>query len=260
MDTLFSCRNCVHNAGQTLNIGRGSGYCLLHKSILRSPEQLTCKYLTRKDMPSFTVDEGVKEHAYEFATYSSIVDTTTMRLAQRLHYSEKHAWVTHNFDALTMTLSNSDKVEPKRLFIESLAGGVDGRRALAHASVIRRYMANCGTWTSSYRLVLSMVQGLQDVPFFSARDLETSETDTSDAVWDLFFVRISGVQEYGFHAGIEQLIWATDQLGESFIDLDWSGTYKEIVSLSDAWVETIIAHARDEGQFFPEPPPEDRYT
>ncbi len=259
MDEIFSCRNCVHNAGQTLNIGRGGGFCLLHKSILRSPSELTCKYLTRKDLPSFVVDESVKEHAYEFATYSSIVDTTTMRLAQRVYYSERHAWLSHSFDALTMTLSSADRVKPTRLFVESLAGGADGRRSLAHASAVRRYMANCGTWRSSYRLVLSLVQGLQDSPVFTPHDLESPDTDKDDAVWDLFFVRISGVQEYGFHAGIEPLMWATDQLGDSFANLDWIGVYNNISNLSNVWIESIISHAQDEGQFFQEPPPEEEY-
>lgn len=260
MDEIFSCRNCVHNAGQTLNIGRGGGYCLLHKSVLRSPSEMTCKYLTRKDLPSFVVDESVKEHAYEFATYSSIVDTTTMRLAPKAFYSERHAWVSHSFDALTMTLSSADRVKPTRLFVESLAGGVDGRRSLAHASAVRRYMANCGTWRSSYRLVLSLVQGFQDPPFFAVHDLESPETDQDDAVWDLFFVRISGVQEYGFHAGIEPLMWVTDSLGESFNTLDWKGLFSQITNLSNIWIESIISHAKDEGQFFQEPPPEEEYN
>lgn len=208
-------------------------------------------------MPSFVVDEGIKEHAYEFAGYSSIVDTTTMSLAQRSFYSEKHAWLSHSFDALTMTLSSADRVKPTRLFIESLAGGADGRRSLAHASTVRRYMANCGTWRSSYRLVLSLVQGLRDEPTFTENDLESPKTDKEDAIWDLFFVRISGVQEYGFHAGIEPLMWATDQLGEAFSDLNWTDLYKEISIQSDAWIETIISHAQDEGQFFQDSPQQD---
>lgn len=221
---------------------------------------MTCKHLSRKDLPNFIVDESVREHAYEFATYSSIVDTTTMRLAPLLHFSERYGWVNHNFDALTMTLSNADRIAPTRLFVEGLAGGADGRRSLAHASAVRRYMANCGTWRSSYRLVLSMVQGLRDKPVFSLRDLPGPETDENDAIWDLFFVKISGVQEYGFSAGIESLIWATDQLGNSFSELNWAKVYEEISTLSYTWIETIISHAQDEGQFFPDPPPEEIYT
>jgi hypothetical protein len=34
MDELFSCRNCIHNCGQSLLIGPGSGFCLQHESVI----------------------------------------------------------------------------------------------------------------------------------------------------------------------------------------------------------------------------------
>ena len=45
MEELFSCRNCVHNSGQSLNAGPGKGYCQFHSSVIDTPEQTTCKYL-----------------------------------------------------------------------------------------------------------------------------------------------------------------------------------------------------------------------
>ena len=67
MDELFSCRNCIHNCGQSLNVGRGPVYRLQHDSVIPDPGLITCKYLHRKDLPNFVVDEGVREHAAEFA-------------------------------------------------------------------------------------------------------------------------------------------------------------------------------------------------
>ena len=60
MEELFSCRNCVHNSGQSLNIGLGKGYCQFHSSVIDSPFETTCKYLHRKDLPRFSVDEAIK--------------------------------------------------------------------------------------------------------------------------------------------------------------------------------------------------------
>ena len=39
VDELFSCRNCIHNCGQSLLIGKGAGFCVKHDSVLLSPEE-----------------------------------------------------------------------------------------------------------------------------------------------------------------------------------------------------------------------------
>lgn len=255
MDELFSCRNCLHNAAQTLSIGSGVGFCLLHQSVIREPDITTCKYLSRKDMPSFIVSEGVQEHAYEFATFSAIVNMETMKSVPRISYSEKHAWLTGSFDPLTMSLAHARKITPTHVFIEALAGGVDGKRSLAHASVVRRYMANCGTWRSSYRLVLALAQEIGEPVYFSKKELSRTDVHIEDAIWDLFFVRISGIQEYGFHAGLEELIWATDSLNGSLSEFDWERLQVELQKISAGWIDLILLHAQKEGAFFPDTPP-----
>lgn len=207
-------------------------------------------------MPFFVVDEGVKEHAYEFAMFPSMVDMPTMSPVSRVHYSEKHAWVTRSFDALTQNLAHSYKIKTTWVFVQSLAGGVDGRRSLAHASLVRRYMANCGTWRSSYRPVLALVQELPKTPRFELDDLvDEHNSATDEAGWDVFFTRISGIQEYGFHAGLEELMWATDYLGASLIDLDWAALQRRLSTKSSEWTAAIIEHAQQENAFFP-----DRYA
>lgn len=259
MDQLFSCRNCIHNSAQTLLVGRGIGYCLMHKSILRNPERTTCKYLSRKDMPSFAVDEGIKEHAFEFATFSSIVDMPTMLQVERSYYSEKHAWLTNTYDSLTQNLAHSYKIHPTWIFVQSLAGGNDGRRALAHSSLVRRYMANCGTWRSSYRFVLALVQELPRTPRFEEDDIVTDAGPdaTQEALWDVFFARISGVEEFGFHSGLEELMWATDHLDGSLSDFDWERLKRDLEIKASEWTELIIKHAQAEDAFFPDRQDED---
>lgn len=225
MHDLFSCRNCVHNCSQTTNIGRGVGYCLQHNSVIFDPDDTTCKYLHRKDLPFFVVDEAIREHAAEFAPYSGLVRLSTKEPLLRAFYSEKHAWEHDTFDAIVNTLAQYHRTERAWVFIEAFSSGLDGRRALTHAALVRRYMDNCGTWRSSYRLLLAYIQELDAEPQFVDRDLVNGDHDPAEtrqqALWDVVFTRISGVQEYGFHAGLEELMWATDALGEGLATLNW---------------------------------------
>ncbi|MGB2611957.1 MAG: hypothetical protein WBC80_23540, partial [Isosphaeraceae bacterium] len=69
----------------------------------------------------------------------------------------------------------------------------------------------------SYRLVLSMVQEIDIEPRFEDRDLISSshlgvKEARSQALWDVIFARLSGLQEYGWHSGLECLVWITDKL------------------------------------------------
>jgi len=251
MDELFSCRNCIHNSAQTPLIGRGTGFCLMHRSILKHPERMTCKYLTRKDMPFFVVDEGVREHAYEYASFPMIADMSTGQSVSRTPYSEKHAWSSGTYDALTQILAHSYKIKPTWVFVQSLAGGADGKRLLAHSSLVRRYMANCGTWRSSYRFALSVINEVSQRPFFAASDL-LEGTTADEAEWDVLFARLSCVQEYGFHSGIDELMWATDHINGSLVEFNLVRIRQELDEKSPEWVEMVIRHAADNGEFFPD--------
>ena len=192
MDELFSCRNCIHNCGQSLLIGRGVGFCVKHDSVIFNPERTTCKYLHRKDLPRFVVDEGLREHASEFAGFSGITDLVEHKPIPRLQYSEKFAWERRQFDAINQSLAQYHKTRPAWIFLQALSGGIDGRRSLTQASLIRRYMDTCGTWRSSYRFVLALVQELPSTPQFLDGDLNTDgvavEDETrQDAVWGCVF-------------------------------------------------------------------------
>ena len=109
-----------------------------------------------------------------------------------------------------------------------------------------------------------MIQDLPTTPSFLDADLKLGNVQLGpeaheDAVWDVFFTRLSGIQEYGFHSGIETLIWATDQLNGSLTDLDWCGLSQELTVKSPEWTELIIRHATDEGAFFPPRMPWEEY-
>lgn len=265
MDELFSCRNCIHNCGQSINIGRGTGYCLQHESVIPDPSRTTCKYLHRKDLPQFVVDEGVREHASEFAFDAGLVQLDNHKPIETIRYSEKHVWETDQFDALTHALAQYYKAERRWVFIQAFAAGSDGRRSLAHASLIRHYLGHCGTWKSSYRLVLGLLEEVDDTPHFSHRSLVLRENDAAEevaeqALWDVIFARLSTIQEYGWHAGLRDLAWASDQLNGSLGSLDWTRLQPELSSFRQRWIEVVISHAKDHRAFFPPPehPEDDR--
>ena len=130
MEELFSCRNCVHNSGQSLNIGLGKGYCQFHSSVIDSPFETTCKYLHRKDLPRFSVDEAIREHAYEFALFPGLATLETKKPIGVIPYSEKYAWEHGQYNPLLNALAQYYKSERSWVFIQAFTGGVDGMRSL----------------------------------------------------------------------------------------------------------------------------------
>ena len=257
-DELFSCRNCIHNAGQSIHIGPAHGYCVLHQSVLREPEDTTCKYLHRKDLPGFVVDEARREHAAEFVEFSFMASLSARKPLFPLRYSEKYCWEQRSFDAVNHALAQYQKAGKSWVYVQAFAGSTDGRRALLHGGLVRRYMARCGTWVSSYRLVLALVNEFDVCPVFNKNDLRTNgngsiEIVEEEARWDVFFARLSGLQEYGWHAGLDELIWASDTLNGGLSDLDWSRTTDELHRLRPVWTDMLVKHASDEGVFFDSP-------
>jgi hypothetical protein len=258
MDELFSCRNCIQNCGQSLNVGAGTGFCLRHDSVIWDPADTTCKYLHRKDLPRFLVDDGLREHAAEFAGFSGMARLHSRQPLSVVRYSQKFAWEKRAFDPLTNVLAQYHKSEPAWIFIESFTGGLDGRRALAHGCLVRRYMDNCDSWKSSYRLVLAFLQEIDEEPHFSKADLRNIDPggQAGEALWDVVFARFSLLQEYGWHAGLDQLRWVTDQVNGALVELDWPKLCEQLVSIKPRLTDLIIDHARMEGVFFDQPVPD----
>ena len=171
---LFSCRNCVQNCGQSLNVGRGIGFCLQHNSVIEKPERTTCKYLQRKDLPRFVVEEAMLEHAAEFALFPALATLDTKEEVKRIYYSEKFSWEHDSYDPVLNAIAQYFKSKPAWAFIQSFSGGLDGRRSLTHAAIIRRYMNHCNTWVSSYRLTLGLIQEVDHLNQYSTFGLGRS--------------------------------------------------------------------------------------
>ena len=255
MDELFSCRNCIHNSGQSINAGRGQGYCQLHKSVISDPSDTTCKCLHRKDLPRFLVEEGIREHASEFALFSGLATLGTKQPIPPTSYSEKYYWDRGQYNNLLNALAQYHKSERSWVFIQAFSGGIDGLCSLAHACLVRRYMDRCATWKSSYRLVLSLIQEIDVEPRFESDSLVHEpergfEEASQQALWDVVFARICGIQEYGWHSGLETLIWVSDSLDGGLADLDWGKLRPELSRAKQETTSIIIDHAKKNDAFF----------
>ncbi len=117
-------------------------------------------------------------------------------------------------------------------------------------------MDTCETWRSSYRLVLALVDEIDEEPKFDARSILVGEGDNlesaaREALWDVVFTRLSGLQEYGYHAGLESVMWATDSLNGGLSELNWGALRTELSKMRLVWTEKILGHAREQGVFFP---------
>jgi hypothetical protein len=271
---LFCCRNCIQNPVQGIYAGHGQGFCLHHDSVIRHPEFTTCRYLHRKDLPLFLVDEGMREHAAEFAGVSWMVDLRTQEQLPRVPYSELFCWEKRAFSPILhaiaqyhrMSLAGRDGDESegagmKWRFMTAFAGSCDGRHGLAHASLVRRYMNKCGSWTSSYRHILGLVQDMDATPSFASEALVADEVGggdaeaRDDALWEVVFCRFSGIQEYGWHAGIRGLLDLLQGLDGMLADFDWENLRSTLRARKTEWTSTIIDHAKQNNAFFGQTPP-----
>ncbi|MCU1294170.1 MAG: hypothetical protein JWP08_3020 [Bryobacterales bacterium] len=224
-------------------------------SVIRDPDTTTCKYLHRKDLPRFVVDEGLREHAAEFAAFSGMADLYARDAIRSAYYSQKFVWEHHAFDPITNVLAQYHKTSPAWVFVESFTGGIDGRRSVAHACLVRRYMDNCETWKSSYRLVLAFLAEIDEEPQFRKGDLKVLASGDSpalnaDALWDVIFIRFSLLQEYGWHAGLEPLLWVTDRVNGALAAFDWPALREQLTDLKVDLTKLVIEHAQAEGAFF----------
>ena len=112
-------------------------------------------------------------------------------------------------------------------------------------------MNHSDTWFSSYRLIMALIQEVDTEPIFTPEILVgTSEETNAEARWDVAFCRLSGIQEYGWHAGIEALIWASDAVKEGLSDLNWNGLMHDLGQIKGSWTDLVIEHAKKEDAYF----------
>jgi hypothetical protein len=243
---LFSCRNCIHNPAQGLTVGRGAGFCLQWGSVVERPGHTTCKYLHRKDLPAFLVREAVEEHADELSDTRGMVDLhghdpIPLRAAEpgASPALDPATQVVASYHALD---SAQDMTAHRRgELIALFAGSVDGRSALLHASLLRRGMLGAASWKTRKGLVTALLEEVDSDVFFNDKDLIGPDSHAARAAarWEVAYARLSGIQEFGWHAADDRLKHPLRELGSQIADDDWTGLLGALSMLKESWIRGV---------------------
>ena len=229
MDELFSCRNCIHNPLQSINIGSGAGYCLQHHSVIPEPQRTTCKYLHRKDLPLHLVSDGVREHAEDFKLFPAMASLDHKKAVS----VSRDAPVPGNAMEKAMRwwrLGSSDY----SWRLASLCSGIDGIRSLAYACLVRRHLAVFGGRSAAMlHAIAALIDIMPDKPVFSSYTINLE--DENEALWDVVFVRIAALQEFGWHIGDESLLYACDPFREIMAEFNWPPVEKKLKIQVKQW-------------------------
>jgi hypothetical protein len=247
---LFSCRNCIYNPSQGLTLGMGSGYCMKWRSLIERPGQTTCKYLHRKDLPRFLTEESLLEHAEEFAACPSMADLASHEpRAQRAPSENRDA----SINPLTWEVITCHSSDDRRLaarFPLFFAGSVDGERAMVHACLVRGGLHPGPLSAQGWDWASSLLDDLDRDVFLDGSALLETGTPPGDALqsarWEVFFARLSGLQELGWHASIDALKFPMDELGSVVAEQNWSALRDALGLLKQRWrplLDTPLATA-----------------
>ncbi len=245
---LFSCRNCIHNPAQGLTLGRGAGFCLQWGSLIERPGTTTCKYLHRKDLPEFQVSDAVRAHAEAFSDTASMADLETHEPIARLPHDEQSA---SQPEPRTRAMASyhrlDDGTESRRSRLFALAAGsVDGLGSMAHACLVRRAIPPRqpmpGSW---WRWALELLEDVDRELLLGSEALLESTGGSEEeqriaATWEVLFVRVSGLQEFGWHAAIDELKFPLRELGAYVAEQDWRGLRLALRALKSRWRELIL--------------------
>jgi SOS regulatory protein LexA len=255
---LFSCRNCIHNPAQGLTVGRGAGFCLQWGSLIERPEQTTCKYLHRKDLPAFLVRRATEEHADELSATRGMVDLHTHAPVAARGYDAGSSSLLDPANHVVASYHALDSgrdmtIERRGELIALFAGCVDGRWALLHASLVRRGMLGAVASQTRTTLVLALLEEVDSDVFFDERDLVAADGSPGDAAraaarWEVAYARLSGIQEFAWHAGDERLKHPLRELGDVVAGEDWPGLIRALAKLKEGWIDAVIAVNRRPAQ------------
>ncbi|XXX82201.1 hypothetical protein WMF30_25925 [Sorangium sp. So ce134] len=245
---LFSCRNCIHNPAQGLTLGPGAGFCLTWGSVIERPEQTTCKYLHRKDLPMFLARRGIQEHQDEFSRVASMADLETREPLVPRGYDSYSMVEAERLDNVTRAVaayhaldSAPDATAQRRdLTLATFAGAADGRRAMMYASLVRRTLASGGPTLPWTRRVLDLLDEIDTDVLFRAADLLEAD-GAAAARWEVAHARLSCIQEFGWHAAQEQLMYPMMELGAHVAEEDWNGFLLALGRLKGSFREVVIA-------------------
>ncbi|MFA8020483.1 hypothetical protein [Bremerella cremea] len=245
----------MFNPSQYQDIGTTVGYCLKHNSLLKSSSHTTCRFLRRKDLPSFVAEESELEHAEEFKDTSGIVFYYGKVKHEKRRYSEKHAWQTNDFDQRLHDVAIYYKTRKRWVFLQALQGSRNPVINLIQSCLVRRYISNCGSSVDNYRLILAVTQDLLESIELKVADFryEISPDEFKQLKdgyqRDVVLIRLYAVQEYGHLIKNDNIKWISDELNGSFLS-SWEEYSLAVRQLVPTIRRRIIEQAEKKGVFF----------
>ena len=117
-------------------------------------------------------------------------------------------------------------------------------------------MHHCDSWWSSYRFILGVIAEIDYEVLFRSEDIK-SDNDISEsemreqATWEVFYTRLSGIQEFGWHASMDSLKFPMRELS-AYIGDSWNSIKSILTNLKACWEDEVITLATQEGRFFPQ--------
>lgn len=259
MENPYTCDNCIFNPSQYRRLGSLDGYCLKHSTMLFRSCETTCRFHRRKDLPSFVCEEGVTEHASNFAHVQGVVFYESKTKARRTEYSERHAWDTSSFDPNLNEVSVYHRSTKKWIFLESFLGSGNAVKSVMHSSMSRRYIQQCGPKQDNYRIALGVAYELgrtsKPVPSdFRVGDAGSNQGDLTAEVLDLYrkdveLLKLYCLQEYGYLVGDDEITWVSDEMNGA-LDESEAEFIKVIESLGRLLIQRIISGAKKRRTYF----------
>ena len=204
----LSCVNCCYNALQYDTIGTSYGYCVEFRSVLRSPESLTCGRQLRKDLLLDSAKAEAEIHRSKFSSADVVFLRPNGHTPRQLKYASTDV-VALATNPVAATVSEWGQLPTKFASLAALRQLPGPRAELARLSLSRSYVNRCtsrgGRWTSGIHLYAWTRKTLLDEPEVTADDIRTEiaialERQVSVAKWALLMLRLVFLSDLGFHA------------------------------------------------------------
>lgn len=232
---LISCVNCCYNGLQYDTIGMAVGYCTEHKRVLRTPSNLTCGRLFRKDLPFPSAEQQQQRHEAQFSPNAILQLRRKTPANGELTGSGKSDLRPLQSDSVALAVTSFGRLDTK---IESLAqlSQLQGVRAdIALLSLSRTYVRRCrhrgGEWTSGLHLLWWTRDRLTQEPVVQISDIrvETAlplERQLDLARWSILMLRLTLLSDFGHHAqgtthAVRNLASLVEQAAEAVPELSF---------------------------------------
>lgn len=257
---LVSCVNCCYNGLQYDTLGMVVGYCTEHKRVLRTPSDLTCGRLFRKDLPFPSAEQQQERHEAQFSPNAIYQLRRKTPANGELTSSGKNDLRPLENDSVALAVTSFGRLDTK---IESLAqlSQLQGVRAdIALLSLSRTYVRRCrargGEWTSGLHLLWWTRARLAQEPSVQISDIRVETALPLDrqlelAKWSILMLRLTLLSDFGHHAAatqhtVRRLAPLVEQAAEAVPELSFRKLFKWVQRNGPRLLESALPEAEYE--------------